>query len=55
MDFLGRGGGFLFVLLVGDSFFEVVIIFPRVVLCCRSISRRFEFKALVCLIYSSQV
>lgn len=39
MDFLGRGGGFLFVLLVGDSFFEVVVVFLCVSLSC-SISRR---------------
>lgn len=27
MDFLGWGGGVLFVLFVGDSFFEVVAVF----------------------------
>jgi hypothetical protein len=30
MDFLGRGGGVLFVLLVGASFFEVVAVFCSV-------------------------
>lgn len=36
MDFLGWSGGFLFVLLVGDSFFEVVVVF--LVCCCHVVA-----------------
>lgn len=48
MDILGRGGCFLFVLLVGDSFFEVVDIFLSV--CSKALAGVFRINELIVFI-----